>query len=258
MRRIEFTGLPGSGKTTLLPQVRLYLQGNYWAILLDRDLAAEAAAQYNFVLRMLAGLLSANLFQRLLPNLSYYPKLWEHHQQSFVDQNAEFWQIFQQLNNNSPTPDNHKQLIRRWMLSTGALIDMARHQSARNAWLMLDEGIFQKVVNLFTSIESSQVDKNGIQAYLNAAPLPDILISMETSAEVSFKRCSQRGFPARLAGQPEASIRNYFENVRTVLDFAMNYYRSKGGNIIRIADSEFGGPGTTGEPQWQKAMEAIL
>lgn len=205
-RVVEFIGIPGSGKTTLMRTVLTRLSGAGLAPL-DLNAAVVAAARHSLrdsalgpVLRFVPDRLARRLISRsherflsLSDALAGKPDLGI--------------AVIDSLRNRSASAPDSDQAV-RWMFETLWKHELWRRGNGAN-WLVLDEGFSHRAITLFGyRYGEDEGDFAALGRYLDAIPLPSLVIKVDTEPIACFERA---GVPPRFRRLDREAQRRYLD-----------------------------------------------
>ena len=186
---IEFAGCSGTGKTTLAKRVMAELSNQKFDVAYSPDVMARATrtswCKNERIRNLLLNFVLLPRFVRML--LTYRSLFWF----SFV-------RIFRQGRGVVERVSRIRSAMR---LLTGDSI--LRERTTRDQLTVVDEGVVGCIHNLFVfPYESTMPSDELICAYLNLAPLPDLLVLLDAPFDAVFERTEKRtDQPIRRGGE---------------------------------------------------------
>ena len=128
--------------------------------------------------------------------------------------------------------DRDQGVVLGWVLNL-----MARYQVATESggmgWLVVDEGFCQRGVALF-GFGYHEEDRDLLGAYLEAIPIPDVLIVIDTPLEDCRRRLEERGWSERLDGLGVEERNRFLTDSSTVVEAVAAIAGASGARLIRV------------------------
>ena len=193
MRVVEFLGPPGSGKTSLARELVRSLPG---AVDLDEAVRAAVKADGEDGMVRTAARLSRSSTGRLWR--AAYARSTDRFSGlvQFIEDNPRVMETILAAQRTRVDRDRGQGLVLGWVLNLMARYQLATEWGQRD-WLVVDEGFSQRGVALF-SYGFADEDRSLLAAYLGSIPKPDVVVRVNTSAEVCRERLDRRGWSERV------------------------------------------------------------
>ena len=237
MVRIEFTGLPGSGKSTLFPVVKQALLGQGMMVYDQKDVFRE------YVVREGIGKLvdlvvpserlktklavklyrSSNIFREQVDSIKAYPELF---------------QAFLRISNGRDVSRTDAHDVMTWFLTTLGCQHVAGKILSSSDFLMMNEGFFHKLINLFVVEKKCTYNIEDIQSYLQLIPELDCLIKIDVKSEVSLARIKTRGSSLRFDNLSDDAFLGLLNDMNTMLEDAISLLEYRGTKVVRIKNTD--------------------
>jgi len=145
--------------------------------------------------------------------------------------------------------DRDQDAVLGWVLNL-----MARYQVATESgglgWLVVDEGFCQRGVALF-GYGYHEEDRALLDSYLEAIPIPDVVIVVDTPLEDCRRRLEERGWSERLVGAGVEERNRFLTDSSTVVEAVSSAAAASGTRVIRV-------DGTAPTPDSYAAIAATL
>jgi len=244
LKVVELVGVPGSGKTYISGLLKN--EFNYHQIkVFDRDnpyyinFKANDISKNKYPFFFSKNYRAYRLFAKSIDHIfqirnKYYNK--------FERQNRNLILFVDEIIRNEIKLPNHRRLVEKWFANISAIYQMAKCSKNQNFIVLFDEGFIQKVISLFASHETSQINYEQIKTYLNLVPLPDALFSIHAPISLCKDRMFTRSLPRRLNGQSEENIVKYLDTTEKIFNFVIKYLNEMGIKIFNINNIELTPP----------------
>jgi hypothetical protein len=99
--------------------------------------------------------------------------------------------------------------------------------------LLLDEGYAHRAVQLFASAVE-RPDPVAVTRYLDAVPVPDLLVVVRAASETCAERVLARGVWDRFAGRDETVLRRFVDNAHHATELAATYAIDRCWEVIEV------------------------
>jgi len=241
---VELIGIPGSGKTYISGLLKN--EFNYHQIkVFDRDNPYYINFKANDISRnKYPFFFSKNYqaYQLIAKGVDHIFQIRSKYYDKFGKQNKNLILFVDEIIKNEIRLLNHRRLVEKWFANVAAIYQMAICSKNQNFIVLFDEGFIQKVISLFASYETSQINYEQIKTYLDLIPLPDVLFSIHAPISICKDRIFTRGLPRRLTGQSEKNIVKYLETTEKMFNYVIQYLREMGIKIIHVNNFELTPP----------------
>ena len=201
MQIIEFTGLPGSGKTTFFRPVKQALSQQGLNVADAKDLIVQFSHRKIPLLNIIHPVLSEKIAKRWFDSRNFRSVFFKR----FIQAHSDLLHLVVAINSYRPIPSNHKQEILTWFLETGGIYELYSNMD-KDVTLILDEGFFHKIINLFVSLQEDTYDSVLLDKYLDSIPPIDTLIHIHTDKDICLKRMQKREQYGRMGSTPEEQM----------------------------------------------------
>jgi thymidylate kinase len=237
MKLIEMTGLPGSGKTTVYP----HLMSSFSDIGFDiydfkkfnqrypSYLKSTFSTVYNYLPRAVRSRYSKYMYSKLNSDDNFINK--------FKIEFNYLVDFAKTINQHRLIPDEHKELSDKWLLETASIYQVARELLKDDSYLLLDEGFTHKVINLFVSLQESEINEEGLEQYLLLIPQIEILIFIKTDINVCLERIMKRKNKNQRHGTSKAEVLRFLNIADQVLKITLKSLIKENVNVITIDNS---------------------
>jgi hypothetical protein len=202
VRIVEIAGPVGAGKSSLVEP-------------LSRALAERGAAA-----RRLEQVAPQGRLRRLLWSVAFgirHPRLVVHATRAALA---------------APIPWWHRRIIFGLAMGVGGRLLAARSRAAEDEWVIVDEGLVHRSVNLFAW--RHEVPRRQAAGYLASVPAADALVVVQAPAEDELERAISRGLPRRLVGRSPEEVRAFVSRAREVVLFAAGVMEQRGARVVRV------------------------
>ncbi len=132
----------------------------------------------------------------------------------------------------APIPWWHRRIILGLALGVGGRLLAAASRAAEDEWVIVDEGLVHRAVNLFAW--RHEVPRQDVTRYLASVPLGEALVIVQSPAEVELERALSRGLPKRLVGKSPEEVRAFVSRAREVALFAAGVVEGRGGRVLHV------------------------
>ena len=246
---IEFMGLPGSGKTTLHAKAvqsleemacQVWTPEHYWEKQRPYYHRSFQGSRFN---RMKNGILFINQLISKVPSvLKYFFK-----NRSFV------LFLWRNINNFHYTLEYRVLLIKYFMIDLFPYSSFSEHAFDRNNVILIDEGLIQHMYTLFVH-KKRFLEQEALRRYLSYAPLPNLLIFIESDPEVCFERMEKRGIiPYRLRGESVEVFRESLQKGKELFSMVVKLINERNLNPVQIVQLD----GNFPEEATEKLKESL-
>ncbi len=233
MRLIELLGIPGSGKSTLLGLIeaaaaddgeKLWRIGPAGRQAVARKggdpvtrLVARTAGRWSRSVWRQAASRSSDRVAVLSRAVAERPELAG----AVIDANK--------AHNTSHGAD----MVMGMMLNHLISFRLAEEALGETDWLLLGEGLAQRVVSLFAAGQ----DGAELDRYLAAIPVPEILVVLSAPVEVCFERLERAGWTRRIAGRSEDQRRAFLVRAAELVEITAAHLGQAGAKVVRVDSS---------------------
>lgn len=124
-------------------------------------------------------------------------------------------------------------MVLDWLLNLMARFQLATEDPGDTGCLVIDEGFCQRAVALF-GYGFEDRDASRLREYLEAIPLPDLVIVVDTPLEVCEARLERRGWSKRVAGLDPAARHDFLVATAAVVDAVVSHLETTGTRLIRV------------------------
>ncbi len=100
----------------------------------------------------------------------------------------------------APIAGWHRRRIMLLVIKLGMRLELLRTRLPPEATVILDEGWLHRTLNLY-AWRTDEVPDAELEAYLDRAPLSDLVVYVDAASEVVRSRATARGLPKRLEGR---------------------------------------------------------
>ena len=102
------------------------------------------------------------------------------------------------------------------------------------SWLLLDEGLCNRVTSLFAAGFDADLDHAELDRYLDLIPVPDVLVVVSAPIDVCFDRLEKIGWTERMAGKPAVSRRAFLQRSSELVDLCRSYMEAAGSTVVLV------------------------
>ena len=237
MVRIEFTGLPGSGKSTLFPLIKRELLRRELNVYDRRDVIRKYFIHEG--VGKLVDLVVPNERIKTILAAKWYRDTRVRYREQ-VDSIKAYPELFQEalrISNIRDRNSGEKADVITWFLGTLGHQHVATKVLMNNDHLLMDEGFFHKLINLFVVEGESYCDIENIRSYLQLMPKLDFLVKVDVNTKVCVARIKSRGIKRRFDNLEEAGFVRLLHNINTMLEEAISFVELEGTQVIRIKNT---------------------
>lgn len=137
------------------------------------------------------------------------------------------------------TASLREKLYLMWgFVSAGALDLVLRHDQPAGAIVILEEGLLQRGVSLFSSVKCS-AGREVLERYVRDLPHVDLTLSVEASAETCLERICERNVrPKRTRGLATEDLRRFVLNQRATAVGLVELQRNQGASVVTVDNSK--------------------
>jgi thymidylate kinase len=132
----------------------------------------------------------------------------------------------------SPIPWWHRRIIFGLAMDVGGRLLAARSRAAEDEWVIVDEGLVHRAVNLFAW--RHEVPRQQVESYLATLSPGDALVIVQAPADDELERAMSRGLPKRLVGKSPEEVRAFVSRAREVVLFAAAVMERRGARLVRV------------------------
>jgi hypothetical protein len=101
-------------------------------------------------------------------------------------------------------------------------------------WLLLDEGLCNRVTSLFAAGFDADLDQAELDRYLDLIPVPDVLVVVSAPIDVCFDRLEKIGWTERMAGKPAVSRRAFLQRSSELVDLSRSHMEAAGSTVVLV------------------------
>jgi thymidylate kinase len=101
-------------------------------------------------------------------------------------------------------------------------------------WLLLDEGLCNRVTSLFAAGFDTELDRAELDRYLDLIPVPDVLVVVTTPIDVCFDRLEKVGWTERMAGKPAESRRAFLQRSSELVEVCRRHMEAAGSTVVLV------------------------
>ncbi|MDX2246064.1 MAG: AAA family ATPase [Bacteroidia bacterium] len=237
MKLIEFLGLPGSGKTTLVPFINSVMAKNGHTVFNRQDVrllhVCGGYKKFRIVQKLPSFFTKAlvKVFFKLNHTESFYTE-------KFIEKYPDLVAYVLKTSAKNGVNEKVRKNSIRWFLSLGAIYELAQEIMPSNAYLLLDEGFCQKVLNLFVSVHKDpNLDK--VKKYLEMIPQPDTILFIQTDPTLAFDRMKVRGRAIkRLFNASDDELKTFLVNAKISMDFVTQHLGSSLSRLVILDNTQ--------------------
>ena len=235
-RTVLLVGLPGSGKSTLLPIVKKVLVQQGLPCLSQNELIQR----YFFkspIGRLASPLVSRDSVKMRLAVNWYRTLKKSSENEAAVSTYRQLYSCAMAMLRDAGEEEPETSPQAGWLLSTLSTIHLSEKMLSDNEYLLLDEGLFHKLVNFFVTGSGVSYDSRTMESYLNLGPPPKHLIKSVISCEASLARIRARGTQLRFSHLPDKDLLGLLKRLDGILEDGIRHMEQNGVSIIRIDNS---------------------
>ena len=179
MTHIEFTGISGVGKSTLYE--RLLQENKFYDGSRNEALIRNHPWPLDGLLRVLPSPVRSR----------YLSRLWTRHKLRYYDQFLNVHPEYESLvASTGEVVDNDEQRMRELLVKTAIEYQLGHTTVREQERLVLDEGFCHRAASMAARTEAFDIP---VTEFLDAVPLPDVLVYVRASDEVINQRLRTRG-----------------------------------------------------------------
>lgn len=237
---IEFTGMPGAGKSTIQCELvnRMQLLGRGTYLTAHDAFLCVARAKGDMPFRTLLNLLPWPLAKRFVDSVFNRTRMEFHAQNRFLSRHGLALKAFLESKAFCAMPEIERMELIDAFLQVGTLTVLVQEYLPKSSVVFLDEGLIQKSL-MFISRHSEALEDDLVRIYLDAIPIPSILVNVSAD----FNTCKQRmmtrpkGLTKRLGRMPEAEVDSFLERIYEHLEKSKKYMHSRAELTVLELDS---------------------
>ncbi len=132
----------------------------------------------------------------------------------------------------APIPWWHRRIILGLALGVGGRTMAAGRRAATNEWVIVDEGLVHRAVNLYAW--RSVVPQSEVRHYLATVPEGNAVVIVQASPEVELERALRRGLPKRLVGRTPEEVRAFVTRAREIVLLSAEVMEGRGVRVLRV------------------------
>lgn len=231
MRRIEFLGVPGSGKSTLAAQLVPALPDAY-----DLEDATRRALRdhgQDDITRLAARLTasgSSQSWQRAyVRSTDRFAALVR-----FMSVNPKLVQVVLRAQRKRADRDLEPERALAWLLNLMAGYQLAVESPNGTGTLIIDEGFAQRSVALF-GFGFTVGDEASLRRYVEAAPVADLVVLMETPLVVCVDRLDKTGWSSRLEELTSTARLEALHSSGQVVNLVVGHLVRQGVDVLSVS-----------------------
>jgi len=229
----ELLGNSGSGKSTLIPVLLRYAQKRGWSAM------SMTEAIHHGMRKTLLG----RAVCRVMPSSLRGPVLWRAfscflapwHIARFAVRHPRLTRFVIRSQARRPIPWQHRWLILRLFFEMIGHYAFLRHRVESGQIVVLDEGFVHRVVHLTVSA-SEQPDTEGVIAYLELIPRPDLVVGVQAPLDLCLERIHSRGLQARLRDRPAHEVACFLAHADQVVSIVFQYLQDARWDTIIVSN----------------------
>lgn len=230
---IEFIGTPGSGKTTLIPvATEIFATHDYTARTIVE--ASRPVASRTAIGKGINWFVPAFTRDALLWQVFYR---WSYlSQRQFIKENPDLVSQVRISQHTREIDSFEREHSLYWWFQMIGYYRFLQPRLLPQEVLIMDEGFTHRVVQLHAS-DSEIIDRENLTTYLHLIPRPDILIFVDSPAEICEERVYKRGLWTRFQHKSRNQISQYISNSHLVVNLAIDVLKSFEWRIIKVDNS---------------------
>lgn len=230
MKHIEFLGVPGSGTTTLTAELARVTPST---VTLDEAVHASLRAHANDQLTRLVARFSATASGRVWRKA--YARSTDRFSalNRFLAVSPATLEAVLAAQRSRADRDQVQERSLGWILNLMAGFQLAGEHLGEADMLMIDEGFAQRSIAL-CGFGFSDQDHPLLLRYLEAIPLPDSVVWVDTPLEVCESRLDVRGWSERVAGTSADDRRRFLHQTAGVVKMVKEFLQSSSAELIRV------------------------
>jgi hypothetical protein len=132
----------------------------------------------------------------------------------------------------APIPWWHRRIIFGLTMGVGGRLLAAGRRAAEDEWVIVDEGLVHRAVNLFAW--RHEVPTQEVAGYVASVPAGDALVLVQAPAQDELQRALDRGLPKRLVGKSQDDVRAFASRAREVVLLAAGIMEGRGARLVRV------------------------
>jgi len=142
--------------------------------------------------------------------------------------------------NEAHNGDARPDLVMGMMFNHLVAFRLAQETMAPDAWLLLDEGLCNRVTSLFAADFDPERDRRELVRYLDLIPVPDVLVVVSTPIDLCFVRLESIGWTERIRDKRPEQRRAFLERSALLVELTgehigARWWRSTGPRTWRSA-----------------------
>ncbi|MGI8822551.1 MAG: hypothetical protein ACR2JP_04500 [Acidimicrobiia bacterium] len=234
MRLVEFLGVPGSGKSTLVGVVEIGSAAGGVPVARLDGVARDAMARTG---RDPLSRVVANSVGR------WSPAVWKKAFARSSDRMAVLCRAIvahpqlatavieaNEAHNGDARPD----LVMGMMFNHLVAFRLAEETMAPDAWLLLDEGLCNRVTSLFAADFDPERDRRELVRYLDLIPVPDVLVVVSTPIDLCFVRLESIGWTERIRDKRPEQRRAFLERSALLVELTGEHMGARGAQVVAV------------------------
>lgn len=237
---VEFTGLPGSGKTSIRRDLvaRLRILDKEAYLTSEEAFYRVARTRGDRHFRALLNLLPPPLARRAAEGISGRTRMQSRAQGRFFARHRLALKAVLDSPSFLTMPEVDCAEVVEAFLQTGSLVTLFRDALPGGVRVFFDEGLVQKSLMLVNPHQPSP-QESFVKAYLDAIPLPSILVRVATAPDTCRRRMKGRpkGLTQRLRRVPEGDRDAFLERIYEHLEIVAGHLRGRPEVAVIDADS---------------------
>lgn len=230
MQHIELLGAPGSAKSTISRELLRSLPGA--ADLEEATLLAVRNSGHDGLARMAARMSRSSRNPVWRWAYARSPDRFSALQR-FINAHPKVMQRVTKTQRRRSDRDLYQDMVLGWLMNLMARYQLAVENHGALETLVIDEGFCQRAVALF-GYGFEPGDEPRLQEYLEAIPLPDVVIVVDTPLSVCEQRLNDRGWSERVAGLDETSRQGFLRASAAVVDLVVEFLGSTDTKLIHV------------------------
>lgn len=230
MQHVEFLGTPGSAKSTIATELINLLPNA--VDLEEATLLAVRRSGHDGLARLVAQTTRKAenpvwkwTYARSTDRFSALTR--------FIHEHPEVIQRVTEAQQHRSARDRSQGLVLDWLLNLMARYQLAVEDPGAASHIVIDEGFCQRAVALFAH-GFEERDTSHLNDYLDAIPLPDVVIVIDTPLEVCETRLEKKGWSKRVAELDRAQRHEFLLSTADVVDTVIDHLETTGARLVRI------------------------
>lgn len=151
----------------------------------------------------------------------------------FIDQHPDVLSRVTEAQRRRSDRDRSQDMVLGWVLNLMARYQLATEDPGVDGCLVIDEGFCQRAVALF-GYGFQNRDAPLLQEYLEAIPLPDVVVVVDTPLEVCEARLEKRGWSQRVAQLDFADRHDFLLGTSAVVDAVTAFLETTRARVVRV------------------------